>query len=109
MIPASQMINNEIECATILNLNWVLAVSKVACANINTIRRIIQIIKESSTKVSLIVITNNNLKKDETVRFYWCKPFDISITFVIYPPAILSFIKDYNAIKTIKYLVKKKT
>jgi hypothetical protein len=56
LIPANSMTNDEHGFATMLNLNWALATSKVACANINTIKRIIQIIKESSMKVSLIVI-----------------------------------------------------
>lgn len=55
LIPANQMANDEIRFATMINLNWALTTSKVACANINTIKRIIQIINESRMKVSLIV------------------------------------------------------
>lgn len=47
--------NDEFERATIFNLNWVLSTSKIECANIKTIKRIIEILKESIMKVSLIV------------------------------------------------------
>jgi len=56
LLPVNERSEDEIGCLTILKLNWMLLTSKKACAEVNAIKRILDIMKENIRKVCLFHI-----------------------------------------------------